>query len=206
MKRTDNYAIQAAQAKLRFLTYDQQKLIAKYALNFDDTWLYTTMLCQTYRISRTTGDLEKLEGDGWQDANTYEEVMTLLDLLCDAKEDRRVSGNWKSLQSFGLMFHRSLLEERRNAYADYFDANPDAFHKGCLALGGKPVQGCDMGYGVELFDGLPVAVQFWHGDEEFYPRLRYLWDENALQYIRYETMHFAVGLVIQRIRRLGGES
>ena len=62
MKRTDNYAIQAAQAKLRFLTYDQQKLIAKYALNFDDTWLYTTMLCQTYRISRTTGDLEKLEG------------------------------------------------------------------------------------------------------------------------------------------------
>lgn len=206
MKRTDNYAIQASQAKDRFLTYDQQRLIDKYALEYDDTYLYTIMLSQPYRISRTTGDMEKQEGEYWLDANTYEEVMTLLDLLCDAKEDRGVSGNWKSLQSFGLMFHRTLLEERRNSYADYFDANPEAFHKGCLALGGKPVPGCDMGYAVELFDGLPVAVQFWHGDEEFFPRLRYLWDENALQYIRYETMHFAVGLVIQRIRQMGSGS
>ena len=60
MKRTDNYAIQAAQAKLRFLTYDQQRLIDKYALKADDSYLYTAMLSQPYRISRTTGDLEKL--------------------------------------------------------------------------------------------------------------------------------------------------
>lgn len=206
MKRTDNYAIQAAQAKLRFLTYDQQRLIDKYALKADDSYLYTAMLSQPYRISRTTGDLEKLEGEAWVDGNTYEEVMTLLDLLCDAKENRSVSGNWKSLQSFGLLFHRGLLEERRNPHADYFDANPEAFHRGCLALGGKPVPSCDMGYAVELFDGLPVAVQFWHGDAEFFPRLRYLWDENALQYIRYETMHFAVGLVIRRIRQMGSGS
>lgn len=203
MERTDNYAIQARGAKDRFLTYDQQRLIDKYGLRADVDFLYTTMLSQLYRIHRRTGDMDKLEDGIWQDANSFGEVMTLLDLLCDAREDRRVSGIWKSMQSFGLMFHRNLLEERWDAHADWFDRNPEQFHKGCLALGGRPVPGCDMGYAVELFDGLEVAVQFWHGDEEFYPRIRYLWDKNALQYIRYETMHFAISLVINAIRKQG---
>ena len=59
--------------------------------------------------------------------------------------------------------------------------------------------GADIGYGIELFDGLRIGIQFWHGDEEFLPRVRYLWDENATQYLRYETMHFAIGLLRQRI-------
>ena len=44
MAGKDNYAIQAAQAKQFFLTYDQQKLIQKLKLEADDTYLYTTML------------------------------------------------------------------------------------------------------------------------------------------------------------------
>ena len=52
----------------------------------------------------------------------------------------------------------------------------------------------------KAFDGLRIAVQFWHGDEEFAPRLRYLWDENALRYLRYETTWFATGLLMQRLR------
>ena len=203
MERKDNYAIQARDAKNRFLGYDQEKLIQKYGLKYDEEYLYTAMLSQPYRLHRKTGDMDKLADGLWQDANSFGEVMTLLDMLCDARDDRSVSGKWKSMQSFGLMFHRNLLEERRDPNADHFDRHPEQFHKGCLALGGKPVPGCDMGYGVELFDGLPVAVQFWHGDEEFFPRIRYLWDENALQYIRYETMHYAIPLVIRAIRNAG---
>ena len=37
------------------------------------------------------------------------------------------------------------------------------------------------------------------GDEEFPPGLRFLWDENALMYIRYETMYYAKGLLLQRL-------
>ena len=36
MERVNNYLIQAAQAKERFLTYDQQKLIGKFGLENDD--------------------------------------------------------------------------------------------------------------------------------------------------------------------------
>ena len=53
----------------------------------------------------------------------------------------------------------------------------------------------DVGYGIVLFDGLKIGIQLWLGDEEFPSALKYMWDENALMYIRYETMYYAVGLL-----------
>ena len=200
MEFRDNYLIQAAQAKQRFLGYDQQKLIGKFRLKADESYLYVNLLCKLYRIDRKTGDMEHREGDAWRDGNSYEEVMTLLDLLCDSRDDRWLSGRWKNMQAFGLQFHQNLLEEQHDPMAEYIDAHPEDFQKACLALGGEAVKGADMSYAIEVFDGLSIAVQFWHGDEEFAPRLRYLWDENAKMYIRYETMYFAVKLLKQRIR------
>ena len=200
MRPVNNYAIQAQNAKRHFLSYDQSWLIAKCALDADDMFLYTRLLSQCYRINRKTGDLEKKVHGCWEDANTHEEVMTLLDLICDSREDRFLSGRWQSMQNFGLMFHQNLLENEKNPTALWADRHPDDFRRGCEALGGQPFSGADMGYTVELYDGLSIAIQFWHGDEDFLPRLRYLWDENALMYIRYETMYFAVELLTRRLR------
>ena len=200
MARTNNYLIQAQQAKARFLTYDQQKLIRKFGLQADAQYLYVQLVQKLYRIDRNTGDLQYQEAEKWCDGNTYEEVMTLLDLLCDSRDDRHLSGRWQNMQTFGLQFHQNLLEEQRDPMAERIDGNPDAFQKACLALGGEPLTGADMSYVFEVFDGLPIAIQFWHGDDEFAPRLRYLWDENARMYIRYETMYFAVSLLLRRLR------
>ncbi len=199
MERRDNYLVQAQQAKERFLTYDQEKLIAKFRLDADAVYIYVKFLCKLYRICRTTGDMEYLEGAGWHDGNSYNEVMTLLDILCDSRDDRHLSGRWKSMQSFGLQFHQNLLERTRDPLADHFDRHPEAFQNACTAMGGIPIPGGDMGFSVELMDGLRIGILFWRGDEEFAPRLRYLWDENANQYIRYETMYFAVGLLKHRL-------
>lgn len=199
MSRSNNYLLQARQAKARFLTYDQQKLIDKLRLTADGQYLYISMLAQVYRICRTTGDMERKTGQEWADANTHEEVMTLLDLVCDSREDRFLSGRWKNMTSFGLMFHQNLLESARDPWAERFQADPEGFRKACLALGGAPLPTGDIAYAVELFDGLRIAVQLWFGDDEFPPNLRFLWDENALMYIRYETMYFARGLLLRRI-------
>lgn len=199
MARVNNYLIQAAQAKKHFLTYDQKKLIAKFSLDHNDQYFYVNLLCKRYRLERATGDLERLEGGVWQDANTHEEVMTLLDLLCDSREDRCLSGRWKNMQSFGLQFHQNLLEDQKDPVAEYFDADPERLRAACARLGGARIPGGDFGFAVELFDGLKIGILFWHGDDEFTPRLRYLWDENALQYIRYETMYFAVKLLNRRL-------
>ena len=102
--------------------------------------------------------------------------------------------------AFGLMFHQNLLEGQKDPWADLFEANPDSFRRACLALGGTPFPQGDMAYAMELFDGLRVLVQLWFGDEEFPASLRFLWDENALMYLKYETMWYAKGLLLERIK------
>ena len=200
MARVNNYLIQAQQAKKRFLTYDQQKLIQKFDLQFDSEYLYVNLLCKQYRIKRTTGDLQRLDGETWNDGNTYEEIMTLLDLLCDSRDDRSLAHKWQNMQTFGLQFHQNLLEDRRDPTAERFDRNPQLLHRAAKALSAEAIRGGDLGYAFELFDGLKIGLLFWHGDDEFSPRIRYLWDANAKQYIRYETMYFAVDLLLRRIR------
>ena len=199
MAMVGNYLLQARSAKQRFLSYDQQKLIQKFRLEWDETFLYTTLLGRKYRICRQTGDMDCLTDGGWADGNSYEEVMTLLDLLCDSRDDRFIAGRWKSMESFGLMFHQNLLQDERDPLAERFDREPEALRKAGLAIGGKPQAGADIAFVFEVFDGLPIVLQFWHGDEEFAPSIRWLWDENARMYIRYETMYFAVGLLRRRI-------
>lgn len=198
--RTDNYMIQAAQAKQLFLTYDQQELIARCRLRFDETYLYVTMLSDTYRIHRQTGDMERLRGTTWTDGNSFAEVMTILDWLCDSRADRYITGRWINTVSHGHNFHKNLQEEQPDPNAELFDQNPRSFGAACEALGGEKFPDADMSYAIELMDGLRVLVQLWHGDEEFSPRLRCLWDENVTRYLRYETTFYAVGLLINRIK------
>ncbi len=202
MAKGNNYAVHAFQAKQRFLGYDQEKVIQKLKLKHDETYLYPVMLATTYRLSRATGDLERLEGDVWQDANTYGEIMTLLDLVCDSREDRFVSGRWKDMAAFGLMFHTNLLEGRKDPLAELFQEKPDAFRRACGRMQGTPLPNGDICYAIDLFDGLPIAIQLWFGDDEFPPNLRLMWDENALMYLKYETMHFAKGMLLDRLKQM----
>lgn len=197
MDRVNNYLVQAQLAKRHFLRYDQKALIEKLKLQADETFVYVKLLCKIYRLHRTTGDLERMEKE-WVDANTHAEVMTILDLVCDSRPDRCLSGQWKSMASFGHMFHQDLLETR-DPFAEAIEADRDGFRQTCLSMGAEEISGGDMSFAVELFDGLSVAVQFWEGDEEFPPQVRWLWDSNALMYLKYETMYFAVGLLKSRI-------
>lgn len=199
MQKKDNYVLQAEQAKRHFLTYDQEKLVAKLKAKSDEQYIYVSLLREPHRIDRCTVNIQRLRDDEWVDANSFEEVMTLLDLICDSREDRFLTGKWKSMANFGLQFHQNLLEEKREPTADLIDREPERFRSACLSLSGREIPNCDIGYAIELFDGLQIGIQFWHGDDEFYPRVRYLWDENALQYLRYETMYFAINLLRKRL-------
>ena len=199
MDRVDNYLLQAQQAKQYFLRYDQAALIAKLKLKADDKYLYVNLLCEPYRIHRDTGDMERCHRGIWVDANSHREVMTILDLVCDSRPDRYITGRWKIMQAFGKQFHSGLLEKERDPWAIRFDRDPEGLHRACRALGGREIPGADICYSIEFFDSLPLCIQFWHGDEEFSPRLRYLWDENADRYLKYETMYFALNLLHARM-------
>lgn len=199
MERKNNYDLQAEAAKRYFLTYDQGRILRKFPMEADERYLYPVLLGQRYRLCRKTGGLEKEQGGGWTDGNSHAEVMTLLDILCDGNGDCRLSGRWLGMHNFGQMFHARLLEKDKNPAAELFDREPELFSQRCLALGGRPVPGGDLSYAVPLFGPLEICIQLWLGDEEFAPRLRYLWDENAGALIRYETMFYAVGLLLDRL-------
>lgn len=200
MKAVNNYYIQMQQAKQRFLTYDIEALIQKLCLKADTRYLYPKLFSVQYRIDRLTGDTDRLKDGIWQDANTFEEVMTLLDLICDSREHRFVCGRWKNMRDFGLQFHQNLLETQKDPWAYCFQENQEAFRRACRALNGKAVQSGDIAYSIEVFDGLPIMLQLWFGDDEFPPNVRLLWDENALMYLRYETMYYAKGLLLEHIK------
>lgn len=190
--KRDNYVIQMEQAKMRFLTYDQDKILRKLGTKDQGDYIYVNLLCKQYRIHRKTADVQRWE-HGWVDGNSYNEVMTLLDLVCDSREDRKIAGVFQSMESFGLMFHQNLLQDRKDPLARKMDENPELFSDACRKLGGFSFPGGDLGYCFPVFEDLSMVVLFWHSDEEFAPRIRYLWDANALQYLRYETMYFALG-------------
>lgn len=205
-ERVDNYKIQVMQAKRHFLTYNQQELIHRCGLRFDEDYFYVRFLSEDYRIRRDSGDMERLRGGSWVEGNGFGEVMTILDWLCDSRADRYITHRWMNIVTQGHYFHRNLQEEGKDADAELFDAEPEAFAAACEALGGERLPGADIGYAIELIDGLKIFLQLWHGDEEFSPRLRCLWDENVTRYIRYETTWFALGLLMQRIKeKMRGE-
>ena len=195
----DNYQIQLQNAQKFFLTYDQEKLIQKFCLPADEDYLYFTMFHTPYRLNRHTGALERKKGD-WEDANTFGEVMTSLDILCDSRDDRFLTGRWVSTQMFGKYFHSGLLELEEDPLATAFDQNPGSLEKACAALGGSAISGGDEAWAVEVMDGLRIGIFFWYADEEFPAQLRFFWDENAPMYIRYETMHYTLGYLRQLLR------
>ena len=92
IERRDNYKIQMEKAKKLFLTYDQQELIKRCRLTFDADFFYFRFLASAYRLRRHTGDLQWLCNGQWTDGNSFGEVMTVLDWLCDSRSDRYTTG------------------------------------------------------------------------------------------------------------------
>ena len=199
MERRDNYAITAARVRQLFAEYDQQALARKVGAKLDGEYFYVDFLSERYRIHRLTGDISRFHGDAWVEANSFGEVLTLMDLICDSREDRHPTGNWRNMRDFGHGFHQQMLEQR-DPWAERFQEQPEMFAKACEALGGEKYPLGDVAYALPVFGDLRVLIQLWFGDEEFPAQLRYLWDENALQYLKYETMFYAVPLVLKRIQ------
>lgn len=199
--RPNNYVIMEEQARIRFLTYDQSEIIAKSPVKFDESYLYLPVLDTLCRVSRETGHVTWLESDQWQSSPRQHDTLTVYDYLCDASPSRSLSGEWRSTAALGGHVH-GTLSEKATPFEIQIDKNPDTFRQVCDRIGGIPFPHCDIGYTLQLFPDLPVTLQFWHSDEEFPSRLRYLWDANTTQFIRYETTYYALRLIQARLKAL----
>ena len=195
IQKRDNYAIQAEEARLRFLTYDQSAM----PVPMDSDYLYLRFCGSDYRVCRCDGRLSRRVGDDWLPADSHGEVLTVYDYLCDAKPGRAPAREPVSMAHLGGHVHTNLAAAS-GSLERAIDRAPDAFRRACEALGGTPAPGGDICYDLDLFPDLPVRLRFWHADEDFPPSLDLLWDRNTLQFLRYETTWFAAGVLRQRLR------
>lgn len=199
----NNYDKLAGKARARFLTYDQEELIRRNRLEADGDWLYARLLDRDLRLGRRDAALEAREGGLWVPCVGYEEPMVLLDILCDSKPGRHALGGWKTTLDFGYGVHRALAENAPpTALERRFDSAPELLRARALAMGGRSTEGfggADLAFLLPFFQDLDLLVQFWHGDEEFSPRLRFLWDAGAGDYLRYETMYYALEMARRRL-------
>ena len=196
LPKRDNYVLQAEAARLRFLTYDQQAM----PVEKDADFLHLPFCGVPYRISRADGHIFRLETGRWVPADSHGEVLTLFDYLCDAKPHRRAAGEFVSLASLGNHVHTSLSIHSGDL-EKAIDAAPAAFCRSCETLGGIPAEGGDLCFDLKLFPDLPVRLRFWHGDDEFPPVLDILWDRNATNFLRYETLWYAAGVLRSHVSR-----
>ena len=201
----DNYAIAAEQAKKLFLEYDQEHIIKKLNLRADGDYLYIRFLDLDYRVHRRTAGVEKREGDGpYTDGNSFNEVMTLFDVLCWSREGACLSGEWVTLSALGGGVHSASSPSGgmfQNA-VEHITRQEDRLAEVLEHMGGVVMPKGEPGYQIPVFPFLPVYVQYWRGDEEFPPQLNLLWDRNTTQFLHYETVYYLTNFLLERLTAL----
>lgn len=199
-----NYEIMRDQMQARFLKYSQERMIEKFHLEHDETYLYIKFTGRLYRINRGTGKTEWSE-DGFQKCTGagYNEAMSIFDVLCESKEDCRLSGSFCSLNQLkGTVQASNPGRGMFSQETAWFDGRTEELSHACESLGGKKEKVGDVSFRLYPFEFLPMILQFWNSDEEFPANLKIMWDENILDFVHYETTFFMVSHMLCRIKEI----
>ena len=192
-----NYDQMLALGQRLFLNWDQQEMLRRYHLESDEGYLYLRYLGQRHRIDRNTAVVENLDARKTADCAAS---LSIFDYLCRDNVLPGMSGHWRAVNALkhaGQSSPNAAELHKRHAIRmqDHIPALKQALQE--LALAPFP-QG-DAACTFEVFPGFYAVFQFWEGDEEFPPSVRFLWDDNALSYLRFETLFYVMGGFLERI-------
>lgn len=199
-----NYEITKKRVQKKFVEYDQENMIRKFDLEYDDDYLYIFFVKRKYRVDRKNGKVEWSE-DGFLHTTdaSYDEAMSIYDVLCCSKENCCLSGEFAPIDSVKRTF---VSADSGGGFfgksARMFDQKKEKFEKACEHLGGIREGIGDLSFRLDTFEFLPVIVEFWESDEEFEAKLQILWDKNTMDYIDYETSFFVASHLLRRISEL----
>ncbi|NCB94008.1 MAG: DUF3786 domain-containing protein [Clostridia bacterium] len=198
-----NYEKMKNNMSKEFLRYDQESMIQKFSLEYDEQFLYITFVERKYRIDRMNGKVT-WSNDSFQTENAadYNEAMTIYDVLCYSKADCHLKNEWVNIGSFSTIQGGTL--QRGNDFfhgsGRYFDGKSDILKAACEKLNGRITTRGDVAYELDLFPFMPVVLRFWDSDDEFPASLQILLDKNTLDYMHYETLMFAITHLLNRVK------
>ncbi|MGN0962810.1 MAG: DUF3786 domain-containing protein [Clostridia bacterium] len=195
--KPNNYELTFGRAEKEFLRFDQEEILRAGHLKADDEYIYVTFFYALYRIDRRSGRMEKQMSDGGYRHAAYNEGMGIFDAICEPTPFRRLCGEMVDMNYFtNTSFNgRSMFQP----YADRFAANLEKFRKVCLEIGGRPQKESDAGFAFDLFDFLPMTLLLWEGEEGIPAAIRFLWDRNTTDFIRFETMFIVITHVLETL-------
>lgn len=197
-----NYEIMRNQMRREFVKYDQDRMIRKFSLRNDESYIYIVFLFREYRIDRITGVVEWSE-DGFSTSieADYNESMTIYDVLCYSKDDCCLSGNYCPVNMLkGTVKSSNVGSNMFQKSADGFNGKIKALETVCGIWGEKLDLNGDVAAKLYPFSFLPVIIQYWEADEEFPANLKFMFDENILDYMHFETIFFMMGHIVKRIQ------
>ncbi len=197
-----NYEIMRNQMRREFVKYDQGRMISKFSLRNDESYIYIVFLFREYRIDRITGVVEWSE-DGFSTSieADYNESMTIYDVLCYSKDDCCLSGNYCPVNMLkGTVKSSNVGSNMFQKSADGFNGKLKELETVCGIWGEKLDLNGDVAAKLYPFSFLPVIIQYWEADDEFPANLKFMFDENILDYMHFETIFFMMGHIVKRIQ------
>ena len=197
----NNYDRMEAQARELFLKWDQDMLVRRNRLDADWEYLYVNYLGLRHRIARATGVAEACADTGWRPAG-FNASLAIFDYICRDNFRPGLSGRYCPVHALAHTGQTSpSAVDFHQRYADCFQANLPLLEEALEPFACAPFQTGDVACVLRVFDDMPVIFQFWEGDEEFPPSVRFLWDENTLSYLFFETTYYIMGDFLQRVRQ-----
>jgi hypothetical protein len=198
-----NYDLQVDIGRKIFLEYDQERLIRKFSLQADESWIYLTYMNIPCRIHRATGRIDEMAAAQWIECRNFSTVMTIYDLLCYHKGDTApgLFHQWCTVGTFVVTGVTDTGTFTKKAAA-LFDGRLEELKAACDKLGGvqeKRMAGADITCRIPVTHFFPVLLQFWEGDDEFPPKLQLMWDRNAISFLHFETTFYLQGDLIERL-------
>ena len=197
-----NYEIMRNQMRGEFVKYNQQKMIKKFSLSNDEDFIYIDFMRREYRIHRKTGVVEWSEDHFATSTEAdYNESMTIYDILCYSRDGCSLSGNYCPVNMLkGTVKSGSVGSDLFQKSADVFNGKLEKLEAVCGIFGEKVDLSGDVAAKLYPFTFLPVILQFWAADEEFPANLKFMFDENILDYMHFETIFFMMGHIVKRIQ------
>lgn len=200
--RESNYEKTRNRMRAAFLKYDQRQMVEKFHLEQDAQFLYMNFCGRKYALERSTGRVL------WQprDSAPYEEAdfnvsMTLYDVLCCSAEGCRAAGRFCTLYAAkGCVNTVQVGENYFQTAAQYFSGRVGLLRAACERIGELSGMKGDLSAIIPAFDFLPVCLRFWDADDEFPASLQILYDENILDFMRFETVFYMTDHLLDRIR------
>lgn len=194
----NNYDTTIETAKKIFLLNKNDIVLEKFDLKHDEEYLYIKFLSRDYSISLS--DAQICQIDNKRNAS-FNEYLSIFDILCFSKDKPVLKNKWARVNSLPGLTNGVRNENAMYApYAKYFENKTEELTVALKKLNGIATDKGDVGFILPVFDFFPIYFRFWEKDEDFESQVNFLWDENSLFFVHYETLWYMARALCDRLK------